>query len=132
VSEIQKAKRFTIGLGRPCNASYDNDEHNRLIVFKKSGDETAFEIRIREKLQPFYKYYHLNTPLAATTTFGEKEARVFETPNGYCDSPGCSSSFIAYSIERDKNTDVYTIVFFSDTTLTNIEQEILNSFSFAD
>jgi len=107
-----------------------NDAYNQVIAFKKSGDETAFEIRIRKSIQPFDQYFYLDKPLAATTTIAGKEARVFEAPNGYCDGPGCSAPYRAYAMRgKEGAPDVYNIVFFGDGKLSVDEQKILNSFS---
>lgn len=117
-------------LKMPSYVSVDkefNDQYNRLVIFK--SEKGNFEVRLREgKTTSLDKYYYLDFPVSFRSTLGGKEALVFEAPNGYCDGPGCSDPFIAYSTKN--GDDFYNLVFGGDVELSETEKSILSSFKF--
>lgn len=63
-------------------------------------------------------------------TIGGEPAKKFVASRGYCDGPGCSDPYVAYTVFH--GGDRYNIVFFGDTHLSADEQIILDSFEFRD
>jgi len=116
----------------PPSANVDkifNDDRNRLVVFENGNED--FEVRLKDgEFTDLDYYYYLDFPVAFKATLGEKEALVFEAPNGYCDGPSCGNPFIAYSAKLNNN--FYNLIFYGDTELTDIERLILNSFKFIE
>jgi len=114
----------------PAYVSVDkefNDQYNRLVIFK--SDKENFEVRLREgKTTSLNQYYYLDFPVSSRSKLGEQEALVFEAPNGYCDGPGCSAPFVAYSTKY--GDDFYNLVFSGDVKMSDTEKSILSSFKF--
>ncbi len=104
-----------------------NDQYNRLVIFKSNKEN--FEVRLREgKTTSLNQYYYLDFSVSSRSTLGGQEALVFEAPNGYCDGPGCSDPFIAYSTKY--GDDFYNLVFSGDVKMSDTEKSILSSFKF--
>lgn len=114
----------------PAYVSVDKefkDQYNRLVIFK--SDKENFEVRLREgKTTSLNQYYYLDFPVSSRSTLGGQEALVFEAPNGYCDGPGCSDPFVAYSTKN--GDDFYNLVFSGDVKMSDTEKSILSSFKF--
>lgn len=104
-----------------------DDQYNRLVIFK--SDKENFEVRLKEgKATPLNQYYYLGFPVSSRSTLGGQEALVFEAPNGYCDGPGCSDPFVAYSTKY--GDDFYNLVFSGDVNMSDTKTSILSSFTF--
>lgn len=114
----------------PAYVSVDkelNDQYNRLVMFK--SDKENFEVRLRKgETTSLNQYYYLDFPVSSRSTLGGQEALVFEAPNGYCDGPGCSNPFVAYSTKN--GDDFYNLVFSGDVEMNDTENTILSSFKF--
>ena len=128
--ETYQNKELGFELKIPSYVSVDkvfNDQYNRLVIFK--SEKENFEVRLREiENTSLDQYYYLDFPVSSRSTLGGKEALVFEAPNGYCDGPGCSDPFIAYSTKY--GDDSYNLVFSGDVELNETEKTILSSFKF--
>jgi len=128
--ETYQNKELGFELKMPSYVSVDkefNDQYNRLVIFK--SEKENFEVRLREgKATSLNQYHYLDLLVSSRSTLGGKEALVFEAPNGYCDGPGCSDPFIAYSAKY--GDDFYNLVFSGDVELSETEESILSSFKF--
>jgi hypothetical protein len=123
-------KELGFTLKMPADVSVDkvfNDKDNRLVLFKSAKEN--FEVRIiRDNLATMDEYYYLGFPISYKSSLGGQVANVYEAPQGYCDGPGCSSSFIAYSTQR--GDDFYSLVFKDIKTINATEKNIISSFEF--
>ncbi len=123
-------KELGFELKIPSYVSVDkvfNDQYNRLVIFK--SEKENFEVRLREgETISLDQYYYLDFPVSSWSTLGGKEALVFEAPNGYCDGPGCSDPFVAYSAKN--GDDFYNLIFNGDIKLSDTEKSILSFFKF--
>lgn len=123
-------KELGFKLAIPADVNVDkvfNDKDNRLVVFK--GDKENFEVRIiKDSFTTLDKYYYLGFPVSSKSTLGGNEAMVYEAPQGYCDGPGCSSAFIAYSTKNGDN--FYNLVFNEVKIINATEKNIISSFEF--
>lgn len=94
-------------------------------AFLQVNDGTGKKIPIELK-----DYVYLETPIPTTKgTLGGQEAIITYAPNGYCDGPGCSDPFIAYSTNKPVAL-FYNVVFYGDAELSASEENILKSFKF--
>lgn len=106
-----------------------NDQYNRLVFFK--SEKVNFEVRIKDRNGvALDKFHYLDFPSSGKSTIDGKEALIFEAPKGYCDGPGCTLPFIAYTTEKEN--DFYNIVFSGDVKMSDTEKLILESFIFID
>lgn len=121
-------KKLGFELQIPSYISIIEDSRD-LIIFE--SEKENFELRLRDKeykSQNLNHYSYLDLPIFSKSTLGEKEAVIFKAPNGYCDGPGCTKPFIAYSAMS--NETFYNLVFKGDTSLNDTEEAILISFKF--
>jgi hypothetical protein len=106
-----------------------NDQYNRIIIFK--GDSLHFEVMLRKSGNiTLEKYIFMDSPIVRTTTLDGNPANVYELPKGYCDGPSCSEPFIA--IVAKKGSDIYHVSFSGDIQLSEVETQILSTFTFLD
>lgn len=104
-----------------------NDQHNRATMFE--GKDLNFEISLKSGSGiDLEKYYYMDSPIARTTTLAGIQANVYEMPSGYCDGPSCSKPSI--SIVTVYGSDIYHLIFYGDTLLSETENQILSSFKF--
>ena len=128
--KIYTNKELGFKISIPTDVSVDkvfNDKDNRLVIFKSVKEN--FEVRIiRDNLATLDTYYYLGFPITYKSTLGGQVANVYEAPQGYCDGPACSNSFIAYSTNR--GNDFYSLVFKEVKTLNVTEKNIISGFEF--
>jgi len=116
---------------------YVNGNNAKIIFTSTSGN---FEVDIREtytgmgtgaekKEVPFEDYQYFDMSRDGEGKLGGQTAAIFKAPKGYCDGPGCSLPYIAYSTDRPVAL-YYNLVFRGDTELNSIEKRILESFKF--
>lgn len=105
-----------------------NDAQNRLVEFQ--GDSLHFSVMIREQGENFSleNYYYLDSPVEGESFVSDRPATVYTFPSGYCDGPLCTAPFI--SIVFTRSSDIFHISFFGDTTLSETESRIMDSFGF--
>jgi hypothetical protein len=127
---LYRNEALNFKLAKPDNITVDkeyNDSTARLVTF--TSNSINFEVRL-EKAGSFSldNYHYLDFISSGTGSVGGEKAAVFKAPKGYCDGPECSRPFVAYSVKH--GDDFYNLVFYGDTSLNTIEQQILGSFIF--
>jgi hypothetical protein len=105
-----------------------NDKNNRLTTFKGSDINIQVKLNDNSYNVSLDKYYFMDSPIARTTTLAGLSANVYEMPEGYCDGPTCGDPYIA--IGTLKGSDFYSISFYGDIVLSDIENQILSTFRF--
>lgn len=118
--------------------SYDMPDSQAAQAFFISGDDKV-EISVKEsyiydgagKQAPiaFKDYHFMDFERSGEGRLGGKTAAIFKAPRGYCDGPGCTDPFIAYSTDKPVAL-FYNAVFYGDTELNPTEKKILESFKF--
>lgn len=74
--------------------------------------------------------YYLDTPASGERTIGENIWSEFLLPDGYCDATGCSSPI--YALKMESGNILFTVVFFSQETTTELQEEILATFKISN
>ncbi len=106
-----------------------DDEHNRAALF--SGDDLNFEVMLRSNVNNMNldTYFYMDVPITRTITLLGKPANTYELQNGYCDGgEGCGKPSITIVLQN--NSELFHISFYGDTQLSELEQQILNTFEF--
>ncbi len=127
-------KKYTSDLGFSLNIPNGvertnalSDSNNRLVMWEGMGLE--FEVRYKnDATTTIENYIHLDFPRDSFSILGGEKANVTKSTTGYCDGPGCGDPFIAYTAK--KGNDFVSLVFYGDVNLSDIEQDILDSFTF--
>lgn len=132
--------RYGFSMMVPASASsevYINGNNAQIAFTSAMGN---FEVDIREtytglgtaeqkKQVPFKDYHYFDMPRDGEGKLGGQTAAIFKAPKGYCDGPGCSVPYIAYSTDRPVAL-YYNLVFRGDAELNATEKKILESFKF--
>ena len=107
-----------------------DDQYNRAALFK--GGNLSFEVELRKIPEDFIldNYFFMDSPIKQKTILAGIPANVYEMPNGYCDGPSCSDPYIA--IVAKKDSDLYAIIFYGDTQLSDDENQVLSTFKFME
>ena len=74
--------------------------------------------------------YYLDTPSIGERTIGENIWSEFALPDGYCDATGCSSPM--YALRMESGNILFTVIFFSQKTTTELQEEILATFKISN
>ena len=74
--------------------------------------------------------YYLDTAPSGERAIGENVWSEFLLPDGYCDATGCSTPIYALKMEADNI--LFTVIFQSQKTTTELQGEILATFKIAD
>jgi len=132
--KLYKNVEYGFSIEVPADTDSDGDS---TVYFTSTKGRFAFDVRenqyetINGKQVPitFKDYFYFDHERSGEGKLGGKTAAIFKLPNGYCDGPGCTDPFIAYS------TDVpvamfYNLVFYGDVSLNATEKHILESFKF--
>ncbi|MDQ3007047.1 MAG: hypothetical protein M3R47_16900 [Chloroflexota bacterium] len=75
-------------------------------------------------------FYHLDTPSSGERTIGENIWSEFLLPDGYCDATGCSTPI--YALKMEAGNILFTVIFHSQKTTTELQEEILATFKISD
>ncbi len=128
---------YTISLPESYDLPEPNAQYARFVstegvvevnikeAFVQVNDGTGKKIPVELK-----DYVYLETPIPTTKgILGGQAAIITHAPNGYCDGPGCTDPFIAYSANKPVAL-FYNVVFYGDAELSASEEKILQSFKF--
>lgn len=112
-----------------------NDQNNRAAIFK--GDNLYFEVMLRKAGDiSLDKYYYMDNSGFTKSILGSKNANVYiyDASKNSCVSdgngPSCPLSYVTYVVLN--GSDLYHLSFYGDSTLSNVEKEILSTFKFTN
>lgn len=88
--------------------------------------EAPFYVRATRDYLPNELLYFLDAPSTAATTIGDYQWQIYVLPNGYGDAVGTSPPIYALRMERD--SVLYSVVFFQQDSLTEPQLRILSTF----
>ena len=89
-----------------------------------------FEVMVTLQYTPTDALYYLDTPSSGDRTIGENIWSEFLLPDGYCDATSCSTPIYALKMEADNI--LFTVIFHSQETTTELQEEILATFKISD
>ena len=87
-----------------------------------------FEVMVTLQYTPADMLYYLDTPSSGERTIGENVWSEFLLPDGYCDA--CSTPI--YALKMDAGNILVTVIFHSQETTTELQEEILATFKISD
>ena len=98
------------------------------------GPGDPFEVNVTLQYTSADVLYYLDTPASGERTIGENIWSEFLLPDGYCDATGCSSPMYALKMESkmESGNILFTVVFFSQKTITELQEEILATFKISN
>jgi len=83
-------------------------------------------IRATRDYTPADTTYFLDTTPNGETTIGQTTWTTYYLPEGYCDGPACSPPIYAFQAEFDHI--LYTIFFYDQSSLTELQTQVLSTF----
>jgi hypothetical protein len=88
--------------------------------------EAPFYVRATRDYLPNELLYFLEAPSTGATTIGDYQWQVHVLPNGYGDAVGTSPPI--YALRMERNSVLYSVVFFEQDSLTELQLRILSTF----
>ena len=89
-----------------------------------------FEVIVTLQYTPADMLYYLDTPSSGERTIGENVWYEFLLPDGYCDATSCSIPI--YALKMEAGNILFTVIFHSQETTTELQEEILATFKISD
>jgi len=89
-----------------------------------------FEVMVTLQYTPADMLYYLDTPSSGERTIGENVWSEFLLPDGYCDATSCSTPI--YALKMEAGNILVTVIFHSQETTTELQEEILATFKISD
>ena len=89
-----------------------------------------FEVTVTLQYTPTDVLYYLDNPSSSERTIGENIWSEFLVPDGYCDATGCSKPI--YALKMEAGNILFTVVFHSQKTTTELQEDILATFKVSD
>lgn len=94
------------------------------------GPGDPFEVNVTLEYTSADALYYLDTPVSGERTIGKNIWSEFLLPDGYCDAAGCSAPM--YALKMESGNILFTVVFFSQQTITQLQEEILATFKISN
>jgi len=88
--------------------------------------DQPFEMTVSMDHSPTDVFYYLDTEANDERQIGENVWFEFILPDGYCDAAGCSEPI--YALQMEWGDVLYTAIFHSQKTTTELQEEILATF----
>jgi hypothetical protein len=89
-----------------------------------------FEVMVTLQYTPADVLYYLDTPPSGERTIGENIWSEFLLPDGYCDATSCSTPI--YALKMEAGNILFTVIFHSQKTTTELQEEILATFKISN
>jgi len=115
---------FAVDYPSDVEVSVQSEGPFQLLVY--TDPENPFYIRATRDFLPGYVAYFLDTSPIAETAYGAYVWQTYHLPNGYGDAIGFSPPI--YALQMQAGDVLYTIVFFNQDSLTELQAHILSTF----
>jgi len=89
-----------------------------------------FEVMVTLQYTSADVLYYLDRPSSGERTIGENIWSEFLLTDGYCDATGCSRPI--YALKMEAGNILFTVIFHSQKTTTELQEEILATFKISD
>ena len=87
-----------------------------------------FEVMVTLQYTPADVLYYLDAPSSGERSIGENVWSEFLLPDGYCDA--CSRPI--YALKMEAGNILFTVIFHSQETITELQEKILATFKISD
>ena len=114
----------------PSNARVDVLLDDASQVKVQIEPANPFEVMVTLQYTSADVLYYLDTASNGERNIGENVWSEFLLPDGYCDATNCSRPIYALKMEADNI--LFTVVFHSQKTTTELQDEILATFKISD
>ena len=114
----------------PSEARVDVTLKDASQVKVQVGPGDPFEVIVTLQYTTADVRYYLDTPVSGERTIGENIWSEFLLPDGYCDAVGCSAPL--YALRLASGDILLTVIFFSQKTTTELQEEILATFKISN
>ena len=114
----------------PSNARVDVLLEDASQVEVQLEPSDPFEVRVTLQYTSTDALYYLDTHSSGERTIGENIWSEFLLPDGYCDATGCSTPM--YALRMEAGNILFTVIFHSQETTTELQEEILATFRISD
>jgi len=101
---------------------------SQVKVQMEPGD--PFEVVVTLQYTSADVLYYLDTPSSGERTIGGNIWSEFLLPDGYCDAVGCSTPI--YALKMESGNILFTVIFHSQKTTTELQEEILATFKISE
>ncbi len=114
----------------PSEARVDVTLKDASQVKVQIGPGDPFEVIVTLQYTSADVLYYLDTPASRERTIGENIWSEFLLTEGYCDATGCSSPI--YALQLESGNILFTVIFHSQKTTTELQEEILATFKISN
>ena len=101
---------------------------SQVKVQMEPGD--PFEVIVTLQYTSADMLYYLDRPSSGERTIGENIWSEFLLKDGYCDAAGCSKPI--YALKMEAGNILFTVIFHSQKTTTELQEDILATFKISD
>jgi hypothetical protein len=92
--------------------------------------DSPFYLRATRDYLPADVDYLLDTPATGSQTIGRYTWKTYSLPNGYGDAIGFSPPI--YALQLENNAILYSVLFYHQDSLTDLQSQILSTFHVLD
>ena len=89
-----------------------------------------FEVIVTLQYTSADMLYYLDRPSSGERSIGENIWSEFLLKDGYCDAAGCSKPI--YALKMEAGNILFTVIFHSQKTTTELQEDILATFKISD